>query len=386
MAEVALEHVVKDYAGGVRAVHDLSLTAAQGEVLVLVGPSGSGKTTVLRLIAGLETPSAGTIRIGGRRVNEVPPHQRNVALVFQGENLYPHMNVRDNLGFSLYLREERSWLRRLWQRCFQPGQAAEVRRQERERSERVQEAARLLGLETVLGRMPGHLSGGQKQRVGLGRALVRRPDVFLLDEPLSNLDVSLRGELRRELHLLQRRFRATMVYVTHDQMEAMTLGTRVGVLDRGVLQQVDRPETLYERPRNRFVAGFIGWPPMNFADGRVGRAEGGPIFETEGWSLPLAPALEALAGKEVTLGIRPEHVRPARNEREEWALPMEVALVELLGDACLVSFQREGWRAAGKLDARQKIQVGQTVEVTFEMQQIHWFDRSSGVRLGLAVD
>jgi multiple sugar transport system ATP-binding protein len=387
MAEVALEHVEKVYANGVRAVCDLSLTAADGELLVLVGPSGSGKTTVLRLIAGLEAPTAGILRIGGLVVNGVPPRRRDVALVFQKHGLYPHLSVYENLAFGMRLRERRSWLARLLQRCFR---AAKARQEQRRLHERVLEAARLLALEDVLERRPGQLSGGQQQRAALGRALVRQPAVFLLDEPLSNLDWRLRADLRRELHLLQRRLQATMIYVTHDQLEALTLGDRVVVLDRGAVQQADTPAELYRRPRNRFVAGFIGWPPMNFLDGRLVCDGGRVCFQAAGGCLPLPRATgrepagdpwAALAGKEVTLGIRPEAITLGRHEANDARLTFEVALVESLGGDCLVTLRRKDWRvtakAAGAVPAS-----GEMVEVTFDMRQSYWFDRASGLALG----
>src|SRR5262245_34433799 len=275
MAEVALGGVSKQYPGGVEALRDLTLTVADGELVVLVGPSGCGKTTTLRLIAGLETPTRGTLRIGGRVVNDLPPRERDVAMVFQRPALYPHLSVRDNLAFGLRMRRGGfpllGWNRR----------ADEVVR------DRVARAARMLELDDVLDRLPGQLSGGQQQRVALGRAVVREPAAFLLDEPLSNLDARLRTEMRRELHLLHRRLRATMIYVTHDQTGALPPGDRLVVLHRGVAQQADAPLAVYERPANRFVAGFIGWPPMNFMDGQLVGQDGRPGFATRDLVLPL---------------------------------------------------------------------------------------------------
>jgi multiple sugar transport system ATP-binding protein len=255
MAEVALEKVGKTYPGGIAALRDVSLRIEDGELVALVGPSGSGKTTLLRLIAGLETPTGGTIRIGDRIVNDVPPHRRDVAMVFQRPALYPHLSVRANLGFGLFLRQG------LFRRTGVPPVPPT--------EERIASIARQLGLEDILDRRPATLSGGQQQRVALGRALVRRPAVFLLDEPLSNLDTRLRLEMRRELHLLHRRFRTTIIYVTHDQDEAMSLGQRIVVLDQGLVRQAGSPQELYDRPSDRFVAGFLGWPPMNLLDGEL---------------------------------------------------------------------------------------------------------------------
>ncbi len=379
MAEVVLEHVRKQYAPGAVAVDDLSLTVADGELLVLVGPSGCGKTTTLRLVAGLESPTAGSIHIGGRDVTRRPPRERDVAVVFQRPALYPHLSVADNLAFGMDLREGGGVFRRLFRR-------AETARRAAERAERVADAARALGLSDLLERRPDQLSGGQQQRVALGRALVRRPAVFLLDEPLSNLDPALRHEMRRELHLLQRRLRATMLYVTHDQVEAMTLGDRVVVLDGGRVQQSGRPLDLYERPDNRFVAGFLGWPPMNFLDGRLGRDERGrPSFLTDGchWLLPerLAPAALAHAGGEATLGIRPDHVALEGGEVVHYPSPrltMDVLLVEPLGSTTLVTLGRDGRQLLAQVGSGTSLRERRTVEVALNMDKAHLFDRASG--------
>src|SRR5207244_2247336 len=258
MAEVTLQHLAKVYSNGIEAVRDLNLTIADSELVVLLGPSGCGKTTTLRLIAGLEEPTAGTISIGGQVVNGVPPRRRNVAMVFQRSTLYPHLNVRRNIAFGLRLRQHTNPLAKLALRLSRPALYAQAKHQDKEIVQRVQSTARLLGLEELLDRRPSQLSGGQQQRVALGRAIARQPEVFLLDEPLSQLDGRLRAELRHELHLLQRRIRKTMAYVTHDQAEALTLADRLVVMDRGLVQQVDRPLAVYERPINRFVAAFLG--------------------------------------------------------------------------------------------------------------------------------
>jgi multiple sugar transport system ATP-binding protein len=381
MAEVALEHVSKHYAPGRAALDDLTLTVADGELVVLVGPSGCGKTTTLRLIAGLEALTSGTIRIGGQPVNGLPPRRRDVALVFQRPTLYPHLSVADNLAFGARMRRGDGLVRRV-ERLFRP-------RREDDLAQLVRQTADLLGLSELLDRRPAQLSGGQQQRVALGRALVRRPAAFLLDEPLSNLDPSLRHEMRRELHLLQRRLRATMLYVTHDQVEAMTLGDRVVVLDRGQVQQVGPPLQLYERPANRFVAGFLGWPPMNFFDGRLARsARGEPVLAAGGRELPLlaetfAPSV-AYNESDVTAGIRPEHVRVGE-VTASCKIAMDVLLLEPLGATTLATLRRDGLQLLALVGGRPALRERQAVEVGLDMRHLHLFDRSSGAALPRAV-
>jgi multiple sugar transport system ATP-binding protein len=387
MAELALEHLSKHYPG-VMALDDLSLTVADGELLVLVGPSGCGKTTTLRLIAGLEHPTSGTIRIGSRCVNPLPPRQRNVALVFQRPALYPHLSVEDNLAFGARLRQGSGTFRRWLWRWLCPDRHVRAVQEEQTLAAQVAGAAQALGLTGLLQRRPDQLSGGEQQRVALGRALVRRPDLFLFDEPLSNLDPGLRNELRRELHLLQRRLRATMIYVTHDQVEALTLGDRVAVLDRGKLQQVGRPLDVYERPANRFVAGFIGWPPMNFVDVTTAlRPDGGMTLLRDGVSFPLSEETARVKpGQDITVGLRPDQVclpalgdvRVGDNTR---GVGMEVLLVEPVGPASLVTLERNGWQLVAQVDGRSRLHEGQTVEVILDMRRAHGFDRSSGVAL-----
>jgi multiple sugar transport system ATP-binding protein len=399
MAAVVLEHISKVFPGEVHALRDLSLQVAEGELLVLVGPSGCGKTTTLRMIAGLDEPTSGTISIGGRAMNQVPPRERHVAMVFQKPALYPHLSVQRNLGFSINLRRKSSW--RVWEGLpWLRGKPSTAENKERlSQQEQIAKTAQLVGLETLLSRLPGQLSGGQQQRVALGRAIAAQPEVFLLDEPLSQLDSQLRAELRHELHLLQRRLRATMIYVTHDQAEAMTLADRVAVLDRGVLQQVDRPLAVYEKPCNRFVAGFLGWPAMNFAEGRLLLIGQGLSFIIEGpagskspaWRLPV-PASQAAAwapyiGQPLTLGIRPEDVRLAQTGETEARLAMEVVLIEPLGHATLVTFERDGWQLTARLpawragDGRLEIVVQRSVEVFFDMERAYLFDRGTGLAL-----
>jgi multiple sugar transport system ATP-binding protein len=322
VARVAFEDVTKVYPGAVVAVERLSLEAADGEFLILVGPSGCGKTTALRMVAGLERISDGTITIGDRVVNDVPPKDRDIAMVFQNYALYPHMTVEKNLAFGLRQR-----------RTSRP----DVRR-------RVEEVSRMLGLEQLLQRRPGQLSGGQRQRVAMGRALVREPDVFLLDEPLSNLDAKLRVQMRSELKRLQSRLGVTTIYVTHDQVEAITLGERIAVLSDGVLQQVGRPQDVYDHPDNVFVASFIGSPPMNLLKGRAtsGRVGVGDLeFEH-----PQAP------DGDVLVGIRPEGLRPVGQGHAGPGFEVHVEVVEPLGDEVLVhgSVEARGARVGIEAD------------------------------------
>src|SRR5262249_36927819 len=362
MAEVVLERVSKRYPGGVLALDNLDLTAADGEVLVLVGPSGCGKSTTLRLIAGLELPTAGTVRLDGQVINALPPRKRRVALVFQRPALYPHLTVRQNLAFGLRLASPdggllRGMLAALGLRSAEtPADAKEI-----------SEVARSLGLQPLLDRLPAQLSGGEQQRVALGRALVRRPAAFLLDEPLSNLDVPLRAEMRRELHLLHRRIRATMIYVTHDQIEAMTLGDRVVVLNRGVVQQVARPQVLYENPANRFVAGFIGWPPMNFLEGRFTEVGGDFRFADEGCWFRLPEEARqrwaAYGERAVTLGIRPEDVGLVEPAAETFSPQPETTLIECLGASSLVTLQQGGWQYTAQVGGRDAPAPGKKVGI-----------------------
>jgi multiple sugar transport system ATP-binding protein len=297
MAAIELERLTKVYPDGTRAVDDLELEVADGEFVVFVGPSGCGKTSALRMIAGLEDITSGVVRVGGEVVNDLPPKARDMAMVFQNYALYPHMNVYDNMGFGLKMRGI---------------DKAEIRR-------RVEHAAKILGLSEVLAKRPRHLSGGQRQRVAMGRAIVREPQAFLMDEPLSNLDAKLRVQMRAEIARIQRDLGVTTIYVTHDQSEAMTLGDRVCVMRGGLLQQVDRPQVLYDRPANLFVAGFIGSPSMNLVEAEVG--DGVVAFGPHSLPVPDRPELRALAGRRVALGIRPEDIRG-----EGGGAPLEVTV------------------------------------------------------------
>src|SRR5437763_3893633 len=296
MAEITLSDVAKVYPDGTRAVSDLDLGIGDGEFMVLVGPSGCGKTTALRMVAGLEEISEGTIRIADRVVNGLPARDRDIAMVFQNYALYPHMTVYENMAFGLKLRK--------------------VSKDEIDR--RVRDAARILGLQEFLGRKPRALSGGQRQRVAMGRAIVREPQGFLMDEPLSNLDAKLRVQMRAEIARIQRDLKVTTIYVTHDQVEAMTMGDRVAVMRKGVLQQVEAPQVLYEHPENLFVAGFIGSPAMNIVEAQLSRANGTLVAEFGGYHLRVdeqsaarRPALSKFEGKSVVLGIRPEDMEDA---------------------------------------------------------------------------
>lgn len=375
MARVALAGVRKVYDNGYVAVENASFDIRDGELMVLVGPSGCGKSTLLRMIAGLETVTSGTITIGDRVVNDVPPKQRDVAMVFQTSThtphnpihvppkqrdiamvfqnyaLYPHMTVYENMAFGLKLRHM---------------SRAEI-------DERVRRAANMLGLEPVLARKPRQLSGGQRQRVALGRALVREPAAFLLDEPLSNLDAKLRLQTRAEIARLHQRLRATMIYVTHDQIEAMTLGERIVVLDAGRIQQIDTPLNLYRSPANRFVAGFIGSPPMNFVEGRID--DGRFVSDDKSVTLPVRSVPRRGA---VVLGIRPEHILVGRNGT---AATFTLDLVEPVGNEMFVYASAGANQIVARVPPREMPQIGTPIDLTFDANSLHFFDRETGARL-----
>jgi multiple sugar transport system ATP-binding protein len=328
MADVQFKGVDKIYDNGVQAVFDLSLQIQDGEFLVLVGPSGCGKTTALRMVAGLEEISGGTISIGDRVVNDLTPRERDIAMVFQSYALYPHLSVRDNIAFGLRLRKT-------------PKKTVD---------ERVQWAARMLGLTQYLDRRPKELSGGQRQRVAMGRAIVRQPQVFLMDEPLSNLDAKLRVQMRAEIGRIQRELGTTTIYVTHDQTEAMTMGDHVAVMRKGELQQMDTPQKLYSDPKNLFVASFIGSPSMNLVEAQIDRSNGSLVAKIADQELPIPaevasnrPALEGYAGRKVALGIRPEQLEDASIVREERSrLRGRVLLTEALGAELLAHVELPG--------------------------------------------
>ena len=360
VSSVSLNGIQKTYPNGFVAARDLDLEIADGEFLVLVGPSGSGKSTVLRMIAGLELPTGGTIRIGDRDVTNLPPQERDVAMVFQSYALYPHMTVRENMAFGLRIR----------------------RRPESVVRQRVDEVADALGLAPMLDRKPAQLSGGQRQRVALGRAIVREPHAFLLDEPLSNLDAQLRVETRAELSRLHRRLNATMVYVTHDQVEAMTLGDRVAVLRDGRLQQVAPPMELYRTPANQFVAGFIGSPAMNFMEGTVGAQDGAPAFLAPQLRVPLPTGMMRTDGQRVVLGVRPQQLTVQPPSDGPGRVTAEVSVVEPMGSEQVVHLtlpDGRRWIAIVATDVR--IAPEERVSLGIAPEAVHLFEAESGRRL-----
>ncbi len=403
MARVGFEHVGKRFEGDVAAVDDFTLDVADGEFMVLVGPSGCGKTTLLRMVAGLEECSTGTIVIGDRVVNDLPPRSRDIAMVFQNYSLYPHKSVYDNLAFALRIRKV----------------------DKREIDRRVHEAAGILGLDDLLDRRPRHLSGGQRQRVAMGRAIVREPQAFLMDEPLSNLDAKLRVQMRAEISRIQKSLGVTTIYVTHDQTEALTMGDRVAVLNGGVLQQVEPPDTLYEKPVNLFVASFVGSPAMNMMEATVRRGDGGS------WHLRLAehtllladdvahvcPGITAYDGRAVIVGLRPEHLEDARlagEAGEARTLPAKVELRETVGSELYVHLtvpgvsvlnEAEAQALAGpvaddgsrptavsggaqavldsfvvaRFSSRSGAVLGDEIRVAVEVDRLHFFDPATGL-------
>jgi multiple sugar transport system ATP-binding protein len=395
VAEVAFEGVSKIYADGTRAVNEMTLGIEDGEFMVLVGPSGCGKTTALRMVAGLEDISEGTLRIGERVVNHVAPRDRDIAMVFQSYALYPHLTVYDNIAFGLRMQK--------------------LDKHEIER--RVQDAANVLGLETFLDRKPRALSGGQRQRVAMGRAIVREPQAFLMDEPLSNLDAKLRVQMRAEIARLQNDLGVTTVYVTHDQVEAMTMGDRVAVMRKGELQQVAAPQELYDRPVNLFVGGFIGSPAMNMIEASLERANGGLAAVTGSQRIALGdetlsvrPALREYEGKTVVLGIRPEDLEDAELETDtpsDRRLQGTIVLREALGSEIMAHFtvdarmamtedvrelardvgderlaEGEGQQEAtlvGRFGARSRARTGDQAEIAVDTRALHFFDPDSGL-------
>ena len=359
MARVRLEGVRKIYQdGGHIAVHGVDLEVTDGELVVLVGPSGCGKSTTLRMIAGLESITDGKLYIGNRFVNDVPPKDRDIAMVFQNYALYPHMTVRENLAFALRLRK----LSQL------------------EIDRRVRQAADTLGLQEVLERKPRQLSGGQRQRVAVGRAIVREPAVFLFDEPLSNLDAKLRVQTRREIAKLHRDLGATMIYVTHDQVEAMTLGDRIVVMNAGRVQQVDTPLALYDRPANRFVAGFIGSPAMNFIEGVVAEGKSPELVSNDGaFRVSLSQSTAVPPRRRVVLGIRPEHIEIAAAPAS--SIAGRVDLVENLGNETFVHATVGTHVITARVSVRDVPHAGEMVDLRVNPDKAHWFDAESGVRL-----
>ncbi len=360
MASVKIENVRKEYEGGVVAVHDVSFDIQDKEFVVLVGPSGCGKSTTLRMVAGLEDISAGTISIDNKVMNTIPPKDRDIAMVFQNYALYPHMTVYENMAFGLKLRK-----------------FSKV-----EIDSRVREAASILGIEEYLDRKPKALSGGQRQRVAVGRAIVRKPKVFLFDEPLSNLDAKLRVQMRTEISKLHRRLEATMIYVTHDQTEAMTMGDRIVVMKDGFIQQIDTPLNLYNFPENKFVAGFIGSPAMNFIDGTISR-DNGLHFKEKNSQLSLVipkekeTLLQSYVEKEIWIGIRPEHIHKAESDSSAAKASVQVEVVEPMGNEIFVYFSTGGGQYVSRINTAVQPKPGQTMEFSFDMAKAHFFDKKT---------
>ncbi len=363
MAQVSLRKIVKEYEGGVQAVKGIDLEIADHEFVVLVGPSGCGKSTTLRMIAGLEEITSGDISIGGTLVNDIPPRDRDIAMVFQNYALYPHMTVYDNMAFGLMLRK------------FPKD---EIRR-------RVENAARILDIGNLLERKPKALSGGQRQRVAMGRAIVRDPKVFLFDEPLSNLDAKLRVQMRTEIKKVHQTVRTTTVYVTHDQIEAMTLADRVVVMNHGIIEQVGPPQELYHHPATRFVAGFIGSPAMNFIPARIENGSGAlRLHLPHDIVLPVpeerSSRYAALAGKQVLFGIRPEHLTEAKNLDRPNIATFEAApeVVEPMGMETLIHFWWDGNEFCARLDPTVPAEPGKMLQMAADLNNMHLIDPDSG--------
>ena len=360
MASVRLENVKKVYDGNVTAVHEFSLDIKDKEFIVLVGPSGCGKSTTLRMIAGLEEISSGDMYIDDLKVNDVAPKDRDIAMVFQNYALYPHMTVYDNMAFGLKLRKF----------------------DKTEIEARVRDAARILGIEDYLDRKPKALSGGQRQRVAVGRAIVRKPKVFLFDEPLSNLDAKLRVQMRTEISKLHQRLEATMIYVTHDQTEAMTMADRIVLMKDGHVQQIDTPLEIYGKPANLFVAGFIGSPAMNTIQGSLRKRTLLTFEEEGGMRLTVPPKyrkkLQPFLGKQVVLGMRPENL--IRSSGKTGSFKARVEVVEPMGSELYIYFStsRNGGQHVARLDAELKVSVGKTLQLTPDTSKLHFFDAESG--------
>ena len=360
MATVTYDHVFKKF-GDVTAVNDLNIAVRDGEFLVLVGPSGCGKTTALRMLAGLEEQTSGNILIGERVVNDVAPKDRDIAMVFQNYALYPHMSVYDNIAFGLKLRN--------------------VPKQEIER--RVNEVGGMLGIGQLLKRKPKELSGGQRQRVAVGRAIAREPAVFLMDEPLSNLDAKLRIQTRAMLQKLHQRIKRTTIYVTHDQVEAMTMGDRIAVMNAGQLQQLDTPESLHERPANLFVAGFIGSPSMNFFPAKVAASAGQAVADAGFFKAPVSGRAADAVGKDVILGVRPEDIVDLAHARQDGQLPVEarVDVVEFLGNELQLILAADSQTFVARVGTDTQTKPGQTLRVGFNLRKLHVFDKQTEAAL-----
>ena len=363
MASLSLRHIYKVYDGNVTAVKDFNLEIEDKEFIIFVGPSGCGKSTTLRMIAGLEDISKGELYIGDRLVNDVSPKDRDIAMVFQNYALYPHMSVYDNMAFGLKLRKTPK---------------EEIKR-------RIEEAARILGIEQYLERKPKALSGGQRQRVAMGRAIVRDPKVFLLDEPLSNLDAKLRAQMRTEISKLYQRLGTTFIYVTHDQTEAMTLGTRIVVMKDGIVQQVDTPQHLYDLPCNMFVAGFIGSPQMNFINATVSKKGGEYTLDFDKYQVPVpaekcsAGQLDPYVGKEVIFGIRPEHTHdePEEIAKAKMLFDAKVDVTELMGAEIYLYVTIAGQSITARVAPTSTAKVGDDIKVCFSLDKLHIFDKDT---------
>src|SRR5665648_229179 len=359
MADIVLDHVTKRYPDGFEAVKEMDLEIADGEFVILVGPSGCGKSTALRMIAGLEDITEGVLRIGGEVVNDKAPKDRNIAMVFQNYALYPHMTVRDNMGFALKL----------------------AKTPKQEIATKVEEAARILDLEQHLDRKPANLSGGQRQRVAMGRAIVREPSVFLMDEPLSNLDAKLRVQMRAEISKLRHRLQTTIVYVTHDQTEAMTMGDRIVVMKDGFIQQVDTPMNLYNHPKNMFVAGFIGSPATNFIKVKLIEEDGMYCLINSDLKISTIPerreALTPYLGKEIILGIRPEKIMDNEaflEAHQDWVVDVKIEVVEPMGSESVVYFSLNGVNVTARVNSTSTAEVLTHHKVAFDMEQARYFD------------
>ncbi len=362
MAQVSLHNVTKIYPGDIKAVSDINLDIENKKFMVLVGPSGCGKSTTLRMIAGLESVTEGKIYIGDKLVNDVPPKDRNIAMVFQNYALYPHFNVYENMAFGLKLR----------------------RYPRSEINMRVNEAAEILGLKGLLKRKPKELSGGQRQRVAVGRAIVRKPLTFLFDEPLSNLDAKLRVQMRTEIHKLHIRLQATMIYVTHDQTEAMTMGDRIAVMKDGIIYQVADPVTLYDKPVNKFVAGFIGNPPMNFMEGIIKKIDGKFYFDEGNFRVKIVnemiPKIARFEGKSVIFGIRPEDIYDKLFVQEaptENTMVATCEVVEPMGSEVYLHLNTGKHLFIARVGAHDKPELNQDLNLVFDMGKIHFFDKQS---------